>query len=339
MSKAQRVARLLEIVTLLQTGEGWTARRLAERFGISRTRIFDDLRALREAGIPVRTTRAGYRIDPSFFLPSVQLTPHELLALLSPGELFADGPYDHEVLRSARSKLLCCLPEELQAGAAELLHRTSVAVPTADVQDEDFETLRKAVSEHRRVVVLYESRTSPPRTLEFDPYGLAYRRHAWYCVGYSVAHGEVRKLRVSRIRSIELTALHFPVPDDFSVDEQFTGAWLVFGGEPQEVVLRFSGRVARYVRERPPLPGRRIQPLGDGAILFRAEVNSLDEVAWWLVQYGGDVTVVRPDALRAKVVGLAEGILAANAAGRRPYAMPGEGAEPRAAEPDPSDDA
>ena len=121
VGKSQRVSRLLEIVTLLQSGEGWNAPRLAERFGISRTRIFEDIRALREAGIPIETTRDGYRVAPSFSLPSVKLTPQELMALLFPSELFADGESDHEVLRSARVKLLSCLPAALRGDAEEVL--------------------------------------------------------------------------------------------------------------------------------------------------------------------------------------------------------------------------
>ena len=68
MEKTQRrVSRLLEIIIALEAGGEWHAANLAERFGVSRTRIFNDIRELREAGVPVRRTRAGYRIDASFF--------------------------------------------------------------------------------------------------------------------------------------------------------------------------------------------------------------------------------------------------------------------------------
>ena len=328
VGKSQRVSRLLEIVTLLQSGEGWNAPKLAERFGISRTRIFEDIRALRDAGIPIETARDGYRVAPSFFLPSVKLTPQELLALLFPSELFADGESDHEVLRSARVKLLSCLPTALRGDAEAMLRRTSVVVPTGDLHGELFEQLRHAVAERRRVVIAYGGRTSPERRIDVHPYGLAYRKHAWYLVAHSAEHGEVRKFRVSRIRAVELTPLHFTVPADFAVDEAFRGAWYVFSGPPQEIGLWFSPRVARFVRERRPLPGQRIQTRSDGAILFRATVNSLDEVAWWLVQYGREARVEYPQELAHRVIELARGAIQANTAGRRRRTYP----EPDAAE-------
>ena len=338
MGKAHRVSRLLEIVTLLQSGGGWKARSLAERFGLSRTRIFDDIRELRAAGVPVQSTRAGYTISPSFFLPSVQLSPQELLALLFPSDLFADGEADHEVLRSARTKLLSCLPEALRDGAAQLMRRTSVVVPTGDLHSDTFDRLRRAVDERRRLVIVYESRTSPVRRLEIDPYGLAFRKHAWYVVAQSVEHGDVRKFRVSRIQSVESTPLHFVVPSDFSVGDAFAGAWYVFSGEAQEIGLWFSARVARFVRERRPLEGQRIQTLSDGSVFYRATVNDLDEVAWWLVQYGEEARVEYPDALADRVIDLARGAIRANAPRRRrPYPETPPAAD-RVAEPDPDDD-
>jgi len=309
MAKAQRVARLLEMVTLLQSGIGWKSGSLAERFGISRTRVFNDIQVLRQAGIPVRSGHAGYTIAPSFFLPSVRLTPPEVLSLLLSSELFPGG-IGEEVHRSAREKLMLLLPEPLRGSAQELMKRMSIALPTAGIDAEVFEALRDAVAARRRVAILYLGREADePERLEIEPYGVAFRKHAWYLVGQSVAHREVRTSRVSRVRRVEPLPLGFTVPEGFSLEERFKGAWYVFGGEPREIELRFSRHVARLIRERAPHPGQLIQTLSDGSILYRARVKNLDEVAWWLVQYGGEAEALRPPALREKVIELARGTL------------------------------
>jgi len=326
------------MVTLLQGEEGWTAGALAERFSISRTRVFSDIRALREAGVPIERGASGYCVAASFFLPSVRLTPREVLALLFPVELFSAGEALQALQRSAREKLLSCLPESLREGAEDLLHRTSVVLPTAGPPGAVFENLRSAITDQRRVVFDYEGRTSRKHRVEVDPYGIAYRKHAWYIVGHSVTHGEMRKFRVSRISAVEPTPLHFAVPADFSVEEYFEGAWYVFGGPPREVGLRFSRRIARFVRERPPHPGQQIQTRQDGSIFYRATVNNLDEIAWWLMQYGGEATVVYPQELADKVMGLAEDIVASYATrrgARRSYSLPPGLADSRVAEPEP----
>lgn len=327
MAKAARVSRLLEIVSLLQSGTGWTAQALAARFGVSPTRVFHDIRALRGAGVPVRRSRHGYSIDPSFFLPSVRLTPQELLLLLFPAEVFAGAETDAVALRAARSKLLVCLPEPLRATAQELLARTSVRLPTGGVDARVLAEVRAAVAERRRVAITYTSARTARRRLEVHPYGLAYRKHAWYLVAHSLAHGEVRKFRVSRIAAVERTGLHFTVPQDFSLEDVFAGSWYVFGGEPQEIGVRLSPRVARLVAERVAHPGERLHVLDDGWTFYTARVRNLDEVAWWLVQYGGEAVVAYPPALRQKVISLAEGVLRAHGVpgleAPRPYRQAG----------------
>jgi predicted DNA-binding transcriptional regulator YafY len=329
----RRVSRLLEIIIALEAGGEWHAANLAERFGVSRTRIFNDIRELREAGVPVRRTRAGYRIDVSFFLPSLRLTPSEVLSLLLPLDLFGVGNGEREVLRTARDKLIACLPDPLQDEARDLVERTSVVMPSTDVDERIRSRVRKAVMERRRIVIAYTDRqSSEPRQLEIHPYGLAFRKSAWYCLAFSPEHGEVRKFRLSRISAVEPTPLRFTVPEGFRVEDCFAGAFYVFSGTPQEIRLRFSPRVARLVRERRPQPGQHIQTLSDGSILYRAQVNNLDEVAWWIVQYGGDACVQQPPELRSRVLALAHGILTrhglqvpampAAQAPRRPYLPP-----------------
>ncbi|HUT33006.1 MAG TPA: WYL domain-containing protein [Planctomycetota bacterium] len=339
MGKTLRVSRLLEMVSLLQAGPGWSAPVLAERFGVSRTRVFNDIRALKDAGVPIRRSQSGYRIDPSFFLPSVRLTPQEVAALLFPGEAFLPAEHRGEVLQSARSKLLSCLPPVLRASAEGLMARTSVALPTAGVNPAVFAEVRDAVAQRRRIAIIYSGRrTEALRRLEVDAYGVAFRKHAWYLVAYSVTHREIRKFRVSRISAVEHTPLHFTAPKDFSLEGFFEGSWYVFGGEPQEIGIRFAPSVARLIRERVPHPGQAAQTFSDGTLFYRAQVRNLDEVAWWLVQYGAAAEAVYPPALREKVVALALGVLCAHGVATaqplRPYPDAPTAPTHIAAEPD-----
>ena len=340
MAKVPRISRLIEILVLLHSDAGWTGAALAERFGISRTRIFNDVRLLKAAGVPVRRTASGYRIEASFFLPTVEWTPQEALALLFPGELYRGVVPNDEVRRSAREKLLLCLPPEVRAQAEDLMRHTDVALPTAGPDGEIMTQLRDALVDRRRIAIIYTGRTSDAlRRLEVDPYGLAFRKHAWYLVAWSAAHREVRKFRASRIQAIEPTPLHFTVPEGFSLHDFFDGSWYVFGGKPQEIAVRFGPRVARLIRERVPHPGQQIQTLSDGTLIYRATVRNLDEVAWWLVQYGGDAAVVYPGELRNKVIDLAVGILGAYgmtvAGRRRAYPTAGEATADHVAEAGP----
>jgi len=310
VAKSHRLSRLLEIVSILQGGRTWNASELAERYDVSRKRLFDDIKAIRGAGIPVRSSRKGYWIDKSFSLPSVKLQPREALALMFPMEQFTCEYAEESVRQSALSKLLTCLKEPLRSSARALLERTNVAVPVSEEDGESFEVFREAVARQKRVQMTYASQESGKTyDMQLDPYALAFRKHAWYVVGHSWRHNAIRTFRISRVRSVELLGLGFTMPDGFSVEERFQGAWYVFSGQPQEIGLKFRPRAARLVRERVSHPGQQIQEFSDGSIYYRARVNSLDEVAWWLVQYGDDAKVVFPPELEDRVVHLARGIV------------------------------
>jgi predicted DNA-binding transcriptional regulator YafY len=83
-----RIHRLLKILTLIQGGSGWTTRRLAQECGTTERTIYRDLNMLGSAGIPYFFDRQknSYTIRRDFFMPPVQMTLEEVLALVALGE-------------------------------------------------------------------------------------------------------------------------------------------------------------------------------------------------------------------------------------------------------------
>src|SRR5688572_31735726 len=79
-----RSHRLLKILTLIQGGGGgWTPRRLAQECDTTERTIYRDLKLLEGAGIPYffDEERKTYAVRRDFFMPPVQLTFEESLAL------------------------------------------------------------------------------------------------------------------------------------------------------------------------------------------------------------------------------------------------------------------
>src|SRR3954466_16318294 len=78
-----RVHRLLKILTLIQGGGGWTPRRLSQECGTTERTSYRDLKMREAAGIPYFFDEEimRYAVRKDFFLPPVQLTLEESLAL------------------------------------------------------------------------------------------------------------------------------------------------------------------------------------------------------------------------------------------------------------------
>ena len=308
MPSSHRLARLLEMLTLFQGGLHWGPRDIAARFGISETRVYDDIRELNRAGIPVAYNSTGYRLPPDAFLPALNLTPRDVLDLLYPQALLNGA--DPERLKALQAKVLAALPAGLRAKFGEVVESTNVAVGSSPQRDQTFALVHQAIAEKQRLeIVYYDYSANETSRRQLEPYGLVYRRHAWYCVGRCLRHNQTRKFRLSRIRQIALTPFTFQPPADFSLDGYMAGSWEVYSGELVEVVIRFSPRIAPLIADHPQRPGQTIQHFSDGSILYRVTVKGTDEIAWWVVQYGAEAEVLRPRELCDKLLNMASKIV------------------------------
>ena len=300
-ARSHRLARLIEIITLVQSGESWGPRRLAEHFGISETRIYHDIKELCVAGVPISYCGRGYSIDDSFFLPALNLTPDEAFALLFPDLLFRDER--KPVCERIRAKLVSSLPAPMRKMVKKSLERTDIRLEGSVKRDQTFERIHEAVAERRRVILSYRSvRADDYQQRTVDPYGLAQRRNSWYVVGFCHKNGEIRTFKLNRIERVAPTEVHFAYPDGFSVKDHFSGRWGVFGGEEHDVVIRLSPLAARLVQDNPPVGGGSLLQLSDGSAIFRVRVKGVQEVGWWVMKYGEHAEVIRPPELREQVM-------------------------------------
>jgi predicted DNA-binding transcriptional regulator YafY len=76
-------ARLLRLLSLLQTPREWTGTELAERLEVSTRTVRNDIERLRSLGYPVHATRGsigGYRLEAGAVIPPLLLEDDEAIA-------------------------------------------------------------------------------------------------------------------------------------------------------------------------------------------------------------------------------------------------------------------
>ncbi len=114
-------------------------------------------------------------------------------------------------------------------------------------------------------------------------------------------HRSVRTFNTGRILAVELVESHYDIPPRFSLERYFGGAWSMIR-DPKlrhQVVIRFQPKVARNVAEVLWHPSQQLNWSDDGSVLeFRATVEGLDEITWWLLGYGKEAEVLQPPELR-----------------------------------------
>jgi len=200
-------ARLLRLLSLLQTPRDWTGTELAERLGVSARTIRHDVDKLRELGYPVLATRGpagGYRLGAGAAMPPLLLDDDEAVAVAVGLRTAAGGAVagiEDAALR-ALAKLEQVLPSRLRSRVGTL-QSVITPVPAAAIPlvDPDVLTAIAAACRSReRLRFTYQSHDGTSSEREAEPYQLVNWGRRWYLVAYDVRRGDWRTFRVDRVR-------------------------------------------------------------------------------------------------------------------------------------------
>ena len=304
-----RIARLLRLITLLQSGRHFSAVDLMVELDISRRTLFRDFTVLKEAGVPVyHDPKRGYVVRSGFYLPPVNLTVPETLGLMLLAKSAAsqrNRPLTSSAL-SAIYKLVTTVPEPIRAACSEMMSGVSVDAG-ASLQGEEesthYATLQRRVDERRRCNCVYQGPLDAESfETELRPYLLHFAGRAWYVIAYSSLHKAVRTFKLIRFIKIEPGKQTFNRPDGFLASDHLGKAWQIIPeGREYNVELLFDPRVATNVTEVRWHATQQHEMLSDGRCRMTFTVDGLNEIAWWICGYADQVEVKKPAALRKRV--------------------------------------
>jgi predicted DNA-binding transcriptional regulator YafY len=306
----ERVQRLLRLITVLQRDESNTTGSLMRELGVSRRTLFRDLQTLEEAGVPhIHDRDRGYRIDQTFYLPPINLTVSETMGLMLLSK-FVVAQRDRPMVNSAISaiyKLIATVPDSIREACTDLMANVSVD-PNAHLLGEKEEMrhhapLQRCIDQGRSCRIVYQGPTEPDGLhAVLNPYLLHYVNRAWYVLGYTDVHDEVRMLKLARLSELEPTDETFPHPIGYCVQDKLGLAWqLIPEGKEYKVVLEFTKKIASNVSEVRWHQTQEQEVLDDGRCRMTFTVDGIGEIAWWICGYADQVTVIKPPELRDRI--------------------------------------
>jgi predicted DNA-binding transcriptional regulator YafY len=308
-----RVHRLFRIVTLIQSAPGWTAPRLASACQVDVRTIFRDMKELQGAGIPIKFDRSvgGFRLPRDYFLPPIQLTVDEALALTTITEMVAKPggiPYLESAER-AMSKVGAALPSGVRDDVDRLMGQTEFRPAHAEASDvaaDVYAMVRAATAQRQELACAYESPDAQREEFILRPYSVFFGVRAWYVAGWHSGRKAVRTLRLSRFAKVSPTDVTFPKPPRFSLENYLGNAWrMIRGEEDHQIELIFRPQIASTIAETVWHRTQELEFLDGGELRFRATVSGLDEIVWWILSMGPSCKVITPGALAKRVADLA----------------------------------
>ncbi|WP_329038250.1 YafY family transcriptional regulator [Streptomyces sp. NBC_00178] len=210
-------ARLLTLLSLLQTPREWPGSELAERLEVSARTIRRDIERLRGLGYPVEASRGsigGYRLVAGTAMPPLLLDDEEAVAIavgLRAGAGHAIEGVEEASVR-ALAKLEQVLPSRLRHRVSSLQHAT---VPLtrgdgATVDPRTLTTIASAVTGQERLRFAYRAGDSAESRRQVEPYRLVSTDRRWYLVAYDIGREDWRTFRVDRVSEPFATGARFP---------------------------------------------------------------------------------------------------------------------------------
>lgn len=293
-----RIDRLFAILLSLQKQKRIRSQDLADKFEISKRTIYRDILALTESGVPIVSLPGeGYELMPGYYLPPLNFTENEAVALILGTQLLKQQASGSVTIgaRQALDKIRAALPKNV-AERVEAL--TSIIGFFTDkdrfnLDDPKLMVLQKAIQSRRVVHIRYhgfDRDKATNRTIE--PYQLYYATGAWYVEGFCRLRREMRTFRLSRMEKL------IPGSDGFARrdhERKRPAATIA-------VEMRFDEKIARWVRERQHygfVKEQAARNKKDSIMAYR--VLKLADILPWALSWGSAAEVLEPKELREMV--------------------------------------
>jgi predicted DNA-binding transcriptional regulator YafY len=249
---------------------------LADMFGVEELTIKRDLKDLRSEGIDIHSVRGrGICL-------SSNLSEEKLRELIQQYTALA---ISYEAVDKSTGLMVNRLREKALANLI---------------------VLEMCIESHTRALIDYEKESEGVDfRREVAPHRIFQRDNYWRVL--AVENGVLKQFHLNKIIDARTTTYSFePLPKE-KIDELFKYSWRSWlGDERFNIKLKLSHLWADRLLPKQLMEHEKITELEDGSVIYETTVNTLDEIAGWVVSRGGGVVVIEPDELRERVINLAK---------------------------------
>jgi predicted DNA-binding transcriptional regulator YafY len=322
-------ARILKLLSLLQTPREWPGSELAERLEVSLRTVRRDVERLRELGYPVRATMGavgGYKLVAGAAMPPLLLDDEEAVAIavgLRAGAAQAVAGIEEASVR-ALAKLEQVLPSRLRQRVGALGAATEPMLtwerPTVD--PDTLTTVAGAITAHERLRFGYRSHDGTASDRLVEPHRLVSAGRRWYLVAYDSERGDWRTFRMDRVSGPARTGVRVP-PRRLPADDAatFVTQQLSALARTYRAVVTLHAPAAQVAGRFGDGPGD-VEPIDAHSCLVRSHTDTLEWLALRLATLGCDFEVHEPPELADYLRALGERATRASARLPRPAAGP-----------------
>ncbi|WP_193441267.1 helix-turn-helix transcriptional regulator [Actinosynnema sp. ALI-1.44] len=304
---ANTSARMLRLLSLLQTHRYWPGSELAERLEVSARTLRRDVDRLRELGYPVDASRGvagGYQLQSGAAMPPLLLDDEEAVAIAVGLRTAAGGAVDgiEETSMRALTKVIQVMPPRLRRRVEAL---RSFTVPTfwggsaanSTVDAMSLTVIASSCRDDERLRFGYTAHDGSETKRHVEPHRLVSLGRRWYLVAWDVERHDWRTFRADRIVDPKPTGARFRQRDLPGGDAgAFVRDRLNTRPTQYEAILEFKAP-ASTVKEQVAHWGT-VEPITEETCRLTMRTDTFDWPALIAGTIGVDFEVVQPPELR-----------------------------------------
>ena len=318
-------ARLLFIDRKIQEGGFPNCSSLAAEWEVSSKTIQRDLEYLRyQLDVPLEYSakeRGYYYTEPCFQLPAMDVKESDLFAIYLAEKLLSqyEGTPIYHNLCQVFQKIEDSLPSKTSLGPGSDFSRFSFfSAAQTLIQPGIWQTIFDGLRTLHSIDIKYQlpGRKEAPQRRRIDPFHGVRFEGDWYVIAYCHLRKDIRTFSLSRISEATLSKDSFTIPEDFDFQAISSSHFGVhWSASETRVRVRFSKKVAPYIKERVWHQSQRLIDEQDGSVIMEMTVSHLLELKKWLLSWGRQALVLEPAELALEMAaeavamaGLYEGI-------------------------------
>lgn len=199
-------ARMLQLLSLLQTHRFWPGTELSVRLEVSERTLRRDIERLRDLGYDVDATRGvagGYQLRAGNALPPLLLDDEEAVAIAVGLRTAAAGPVAGmgETSAQALGKVVALMPPRLRRRMDAVTSQTD-SIPWGGRVSLDagvLGVLAQACRDDEALTFTYQAPEAEPTRRRVEPHRLVTLGNRWYLLAYDRIRQDWRSFRVDRI--------------------------------------------------------------------------------------------------------------------------------------------
>ncbi|MCD6162142.1 MAG: YafY family transcriptional regulator [candidate division Zixibacteria bacterium] len=292
----KKISRLLYMITLIDSSPGISIDRLSNKCGVSVRTVYRDIIDISEANIPIYYDKGYYILDTGK-VPPLSFGKDELIYLFNVLQGKSTGKALDEVKNRLAVKIKSHIPEILKNAKIDFQPRSSDTPDIAKI----FSKIEKTIDSEKVVSFDYTSLNGKTSRRHVHPYGLVFRQHGWYLVGFCERREEVRLFRLVRIKNLKVLSKKFNRLKGFSLREYMDESWGIFRGEEYHFKIKFSGPAAVAISSTNHHKNEKIKNIGNNQILYSVVSRGKEDIVNWVLAYGLNAELIEPVEIRKEI--------------------------------------